>query len=278
LIVNADDFGRTASLTQGIVAGHREGIVTSTSTMVNFAPAEAGVRTAIELTPNLGVGIHLNLTAGRPVLQPSQVPDLVRPDGSFYPIREAIPRIEVMGDEQILAEMQAQVEVFRSWGREPTHLDCHHHLLYLSPRLFEILVQIAQQYSLPIRYPWHQGEPAADMDELARAHRIDPARLPAIMTACDEILDRSGLQTPDRCILSFYGPGATLENLLAVISGLPEGVSEMMCHPGLADRALREESTYAVEREQELEILCHPGVQAALKQASVTLVDFAALI
>lgn len=277
LIVNADDFGRTAGLTQGIITGHLEGIVSSTTTMVNFAPAEAGVKASAEMAPNLGVGIHLNLTAGRPVLPPSQVPDLVRPDGFFYPIRDAIPRIEGISRDQILTELQAQVELFRSWGRDPTHLDCHHHLLYLSPRLFEIMVQIAQQYDLPVRYPWRQGGPVVNIDDLARAHRVEPARLPAVISACDEILTRSGLRTPDRCILSFYGQGATLENMLAVISSLPDGVSEMMCHPGLVDTALLEESTYAAEREQELEILSHPQVRAALDSASATLVSFTAL-
>ena len=66
LIVNADDFGFTEGVSRGILRGHHEGIVTSTSVMINFPAALDWVSRARQDAPDLGLGLHLVLTAGRP--------------------------------------------------------------------------------------------------------------------------------------------------------------------------------------------------------------------
>src|SRR5437660_7023341 len=82
LIVNADDFGRSASINQAVVRAHREGILTSASLMVN----EPGFPEAVALArenPRLGVGLHLTLLCGHSALPPDKIPGLVGADGSF---------------------------------------------------------------------------------------------------------------------------------------------------------------------------------------------------
>jgi predicted glycoside hydrolase/deacetylase ChbG (UPF0249 family) len=271
LIVNGDDFGRTPGITEGILQAHHGGIVTSTTVMVNLPGAGAAVQRARREAPRLGVGVHLNLTAGRPVLPPKQVPTLVDPAGCFYPVRELIPRLHTLDPEQVEAELVAQIERFRSWGSGPTHLDCHHHLLYLAPVLFRILLDLADRYRLPIRYPWRT---TGDLDRLAEAHRVPAKALPPIIAECDALLHQSGVRAPDRCILSFYGEGATLEHLLDLIEELPEGVAELMCHPGRVDARLAAVSGYVQERERELAILTHPRVRERLAARGVRLTDF----
>jgi predicted glycoside hydrolase/deacetylase ChbG (UPF0249 family) len=278
LIVNADDLGRTAGVSAGILRSHREGIVSSTTAMVNLPGTEAAVAQAASEAPELGVGIHLNLTTGRPVLSPTQVSSLVDSEGRFYPIRRLIPRLQTLDFEQIRAETSAQIARFRSFGREPTHQDCHHHLFYLDPELFRILVGLAAQHDIPIRYPWRQGSDAdIDMDGLAELRRVPASQLADSITACDIILESSGVRAPDRCVLSFFDEGVSLENLIQVIETLPAGTSELMCHPGLADAELLQGSGYAAQRERELEILTDPLAQAALQEAGVELVSFSAL-
>jgi predicted glycoside hydrolase/deacetylase ChbG (UPF0249 family) len=179
----------------------------------------------------------------------------------------------------VRAELAAQMERFRSWGREPTHLDSHHHVPYLKPRLFRVLVELAERYRLPIRYPWPQGPLSQqNLTWLAEGHRLSASELPAVIAGCHAILEESSLRTPDRCILSFYGTGATGEHLLDLITGLPVGVSELMCHPGLADANLQAQSGYAKERERELAVLTDPLVREAIQAARVRLVSFSALI
>jgi len=279
LIVNADDFGRTAGVSEGILQAHRNGIVTSTTVMVNCPGAGEAVRRAAVEAPGLGVGIHLNLTAGRPLLPPGEVPSLVGPDGRFHPIRRLAPRLDGLDPDQVRAELTAQIERFRSWGREPTHLDCHHHVLYLAPRLFRVMVELAGRYRLPVRYPWpRRPVERGELARLAEAHRIGPEDLPAVIAGCHDVLQAGRVPVPDRCILSFYGPGATLAHLLDLIAGLPTGVSELMCHPGLADADLRARSGYAGERERELAVLTDPRVREALEEGDVHLADFGHLL
>ena len=274
LIVNGDDFGRTPGITEGVLQAHRNGIVTSTTVMVNLPGARAAVQRAREEAPRLGLGVHLNLTTGRPVLPPERVPTLVDPTGRFYPIRDLLPRLPSLDLDQVEAELVAQIERFRSWGEEPTHLDSHHHLLYLSPVLFRILLGLAERYCLPIRYPWRT---TVDLDRLAEAHRVSARSLPSIIAACDVLLHRTGVRVPDRCFLSFYGEGVTLEHLLDLIEQVPEGIAELMCHPGRADAQLAAVSGYVQGRERELAILTHPRVRERLATQGVRLIDFRAL-
>src|SRR3989442_12181882 len=82
LIVNADDFGRSAGVDRGILRAHREGIVTSTTFMANAPRADEAAALA-RATPTLDVGVHLVLTHDRPLTDPVRIPSLVRADGSF---------------------------------------------------------------------------------------------------------------------------------------------------------------------------------------------------
>jgi predicted glycoside hydrolase/deacetylase ChbG (UPF0249 family) len=285
LIVNADDLGRSRGVSEGILRAHRRGVVSSTTAMVNLPHAEAAVRRALVEAPGLGIGVHLNLTAGRPVLPAREVPTLVDASGRLYPIRQFVPRLAALDTAQVRAELGAQVERLRAWGCEPTHLDAHHHSLYLAPRLFRVLVELAEGQDLPIRYPWPRGMEGwgaagpfrVDVEALAEAHRVAPEDLPEIIAGCDAILRASGLRAPERCILTFFGPTATLPHLLEVVAALPAGISELMCHPGVADDELRAGSGYALQREQELAVLTDRRVREALREAGVALASFAAL-
>jgi predicted glycoside hydrolase/deacetylase ChbG (UPF0249 family) len=88
LIVNADDFSVSAEANRGILHAHHHGIVSSTTVMVNFPDAAPGLQQALATAPDLGIGLHLNLTAGRPVSPPESIPSLVPADGAFHGIAE----------------------------------------------------------------------------------------------------------------------------------------------------------------------------------------------
>ena len=86
LIINADDFGLTPGVTRGILDAHINGVVTSTSAMMNSPHIAASLAAAQQDAPNLGMGVHLVLTWGKPVLAPEKVPTLVDDTGHFYKI------------------------------------------------------------------------------------------------------------------------------------------------------------------------------------------------
>ena len=247
LIVNADDLGRTRGINDGIFEAHRRGIVTSATLMVAYeAAAEAAAR--LGENPGLGVGLHVAMTGGPPVLPPERLPSLVDAEGMLPRRRQDLGSPD---PDEVLAEVRAQLDRFRRLtGRLPTHLDGHHHC-HRVPAVGEAVATVAAELGLPVR----------DAGEGLR-----------------EVLERASVATTDRFDDFFYAEGATLEGLLAFLAGLAPGSTELMCHPGAADPELEAlGSTYTRERERELEILTHPEVVRAANRPGVRLAHWGAL-
>jgi predicted glycoside hydrolase/deacetylase ChbG (UPF0249 family) len=92
--------------------------------------------------------------------------------------------------------------------------------------------------------------------------------------AARDRLRRAGLRTPDAFLDGFFGTGATAGNLRAILEALPEGTSELMCHPGRADAELRRSSTYADERDLEVAVLCDPKIREIVRRRGIALRGF----
>ncbi|MBI4588116.1 MAG: ChbG/HpnK family deacetylase [Candidatus Rokubacteria bacterium] len=246
LIVNADDFGLTAGVSRGILEAHRKGIVTSTTMLVNREVDPALVE---ELKgSDLGVGLHLNLTLGTPVSDPTRVPSLVDGEGAF--IRDAREAAARATADEARIELGTQIDAFRKlMGRFPSHLDSHHHVGRHAP-IQGLIFDFARALKLPVRSP----------DDRVRA----AAR-------------RLKLRTPDH----FFGesgpePCWSAERLLAQLASLPDGVSEFMTHPGYFDRDLAY-SRYGRQREEELRGLTDPAVREAVVARGICLCHFGEL-
>jgi predicted glycoside hydrolase/deacetylase ChbG (UPF0249 family) len=245
LIVNADDFGRTPGVSDGTLEAHRNGIVTSATVMVLERAAAGGIRQAVERAPRLSLGLHFVLTgAGAPAAAPASVARLA-PGGRFVRRAQELP--EELPAEEIRRELRAQIAVFEALtGRSPSHLDSHHHVA-LHASVAPVFAKVARERSLPVR-----GASVRARDALRQA----------------------GLAVPDQFLESFYGKGATAEHLQALLARLPDGTSELMCHPGYADQALLEGSSYAKEREREVEVLCDPALPRLLQKHRIQLIGF----
>lgn len=142
LIVNADDLGLSEGANLGILRAHHTGIVTSATVMMNMPGAVAALDLA-QATPTLGVGIHLTLTGGRPLLP--DVPGLAGPDGRFRRDQTAAPR------DELERELRAQVAAFLACGLKPTHLDSHHHVHLQVPAVAAIVLGLAAELHVPVR-------------------------------------------------------------------------------------------------------------------------------
>lgn len=269
LIVNADDYGLTAGVSAGIRRGHADGIVTTATVLTNLPAAAAEVARALELTPALGLGVHLNLTLGAPCLPPEQVPALVDDRGRFRPRAGTFADPGRLDAAQVEAEWRAQVQTLRAWGVQPDHLDSHHHLAALAPPLWEICLRLAGELGCGVRRPWPSDGDAATLTEAFNPAARRFASRPAL-----EALRRSGVPAPQAFFAGFFGPGATLERLRALIESLPSGTSEIMCHPGQVDAELHASSGYAAARAAELAALTAPGLREAVHAAGVELSTF----
>jgi predicted glycoside hydrolase/deacetylase ChbG (UPF0249 family) len=149
--------------------------------------------------------------------------------------------------DEIRRELSAQIAVFEAIARRPpSHLDSHHHAA-LHPSVLPVFGKVALERGLPVR---------------------------AANATAREWLRQAGLKVPDEFLETFYGVGATRENLGELIEGLRDGVSELMCHPGHPDDELRRASDYSDEREREVQILCDPDVPNMLDRHGVELIGF----
>lgn len=238
VIVNADDFGITHGVNESIVACHRAGTVTSTSFMANMASANHAAGLAASL-PGLGVGLHFNLTLGRPVADPARIPSLVDGDGCFMP-RGRLIRKAALGQldaGQIGIELLAQLERMRALGLEPTHFDSHQHV-HAIPTVFGVVARQAAGDGKAMRVTWRwKGRVAGK----SLARRGSEMALAAMTSRC-LALKPAGLRTNSGLCSVFDLP--TLPESLgpdsyaALLAPYSEGAVELMVHPGVVDAEL----------------------------------------
>lgn len=269
LVVNADDFGRSRGVSAGIVEAHLHGLVSTTTALMNLPGAGLDVAQAVREVPSLGLGVHLNLTLGRPVSPPAAVSTLISADGAFWPPDALAARCANVDPEQVRREWRAQVEAFLATGAALDHLDSHHHAAVFAPAWWNIALGLAAEYSCGVRPP----APADVKDDILFSRFPEAARRFAASEA-GEMVSRHSIQTADRLVTRFYGRAADLGTLLSILDTLPNGSTELMCHPGRLDHALASESGYAGEREAELAALTSAQARSALQRAGIRLTTY----
>jgi predicted glycoside hydrolase/deacetylase ChbG (UPF0249 family) len=262
LVVNADDFGMSPAISSGIVRAHRDGIVTSTSLLGNCDDLPAA-RALLAQAPELGVGVHLTLIAGRPVSPPASVPTLLGPDSSEFMPRApdffaawARGRIDPADVDR---ELDAQLARVRDAGIEVDHLDTHRHLGFL-PAVGKVVETVARRHGVAgIRSAVER--PALDWI-------TDPRRgLEAGLLTGLAWLTRRQLGALRHGPQSWgYVEAGRLDEvrILEIIGRLGPGMHELICHPGDVD-------DMRYHRAQELEALSSPKVRRALQHRGITL-------
>ena len=275
LVVNADDFGISRGVNRGIVEAHRAGLVTSASLMANLPAAEDAL-TRAAICPDLGLGLHLTLTAGRPLCRPEQVPTLVDADGRFFVLGTLLARLslgQVRADD-LRRELAAQVEWALRRGMRPDHLDSHHHV-HVHPRVAPLVIALAREHQVAwVRCPVEAG-PSPSVLALPPK---DAARTVAISTfgsVTRVLVRRAGLHTTRHFRGIGLGMGFGEADLLAALERLPPGLTELMTHPGHPDEELARLTVFAEGRDRELAALTSPAVRDALRRRRIRLTSFA---
>ena len=149
-IFNADDFGISKGVNAAIEQAHKEGILNSTSLMINQKYAGEAIEAAKQM-PNLEVGLHINLTNETPAANPQDIPLLVGENGklkngfvnllilSFLHPRELAQQTEI--------EIKAQIKKYLQSGLKLEHLDAHRHV-HLIPVIFKVVKKLAGEYNV----------------------------------------------------------------------------------------------------------------------------------
>ena len=283
LIVNADDLGWTAGVNRGIAEAHRHGIVTSTSLLANGSAFEDGVKAASEL-PGLGVGVHLNLSDGAPIAPAGQVKSLLNEEGKFAGGPEnLLMRLTTksLRAKEVEKEWDAQIEKVRGAGIRPTHLDGHKHVQML-PGLFGIALRLAKRHGIEAVRVSHEASPlrtalsdGKDSRSVVLKQGVQARGLKLLARDAREMAERAGIATADYfCGIAQTGV-LTKAGVQKLLSSLPEGTTELMCHPGYADEDLRKSQTRLQEsRQTELEILTDKAIRKSVAELGIRLISY----
>lgn len=266
LIINADDLGYTPSVNRAIIDLFNAGVVTSTSLLVNQDSSEEGADLA-RRHPRLSVGVHLNLTRGRPVLAAALVPSLVGEEGNFWDA-SVLFRKAVLGQinwHEAAAELEAQVRWALTRGLHLDNLDSHVHFHSL-PAARRITEQLARQYHVAAwRTPYLLSALTPTRlwtDVLAKP--IKPLR-PGELPAPDYLL-----------VLSQWGDRLLSDQRIIKLLSKPEVITELVIHPDYVYDPLlpASDQLQPLQRQIEFDLLMGAAFRHWLAQLDVRLVSF----
>jgi hopanoid biosynthesis associated protein HpnK len=255
-------------------------VLNTASLMVGGAAANDAVARARAL-PGLRVGLHLVVVRARPVLAPEALPDLVDSDGRLPDnLLRAGVRFFFRGAarRQLAAEIRAQFEQFRATGLALDHVNAHNHM-HLHPTVFDLVLHVGRDFGLaamrlphePFRASWR----AAGCG-LAR-RLVNDLCLRPLIARHRRRLRRAGLRSND-FVFGMNDSGAMdRARLLGFLAHLPDGVSEIYCHPATAHWAGMAAQAHRYRVADELAALTDRAVAAAIAEAGIEATGFADL-
>jgi hopanoid biosynthesis associated protein HpnK len=288
LIINADDFGLTSGVNHGILEAHQKGIVTSATLMVDGRAFDEAVRFA-KTEPRLGVGCHVVLVDGKPLLPASQVSSLIgktSATGVRFQSRVGAFAVRALSNrfdpEQIEAEASAQFHKLQSAGIAVTHFDTHKHT-HLFPAVLQPLLRAAQACGVrALRNPFVARPLPASVLLTRPGLWKRYAQVKALGVFADgfwRTVRAAGLMTTDGT-LGIVVTGTPDEGIFQVIiENLPDGSWELVCHPGYNDAELQSAATRLLQsRVKEMEILTSKKAKEVLERNRIELISFRELV
>jgi len=241
LIVNADDFGQTAGINRAVVELHKAGLLTSATLMARAAATDQAIEIA-RVTPTLGVGCHVVLSDGKPLLPAPQVPSLLDPSTNLF-----IPELTVflgrlftgrIRAEEIEAEATAQIQYLQSRGLQVTHIDTHKHT-HMFPRVLRPLLRGARACGIHlVRNPF---EPVWAIRATAGAGFVRAAQvgcLRSLGSTWHRILAEEGFSTTSGALGVTATGTLNTVSLHRLLDRVPSGTWELVTHPGYNDADL----------------------------------------
>jgi predicted glycoside hydrolase/deacetylase ChbG (UPF0249 family) len=286
LIVNADDFGWSEAVTSGILRAHREGIVTSTTLMANLPGTAETLQRARREAADLGIGLHLNLTEGRPLTGDAASP-LTDPQGRFIRSLTTVARLVRTSEAARLAaqrEWEAQIIWARDHGMRPTHLDGHKHV-HLAPALTPIAIELARKHGIPAIRTTAEWRPAGIARLLPRQWGVRERLRQRLLAwvgrrwgvAGRRAVRAAGLATTDWFFGLLATGGISAELIEYVLRSAPDGTGELMVHPGQAEASPARPTRLGESRPKELAALCDVRCRRAAEENGWTLISYEGL-
>jgi predicted glycoside hydrolase/deacetylase ChbG (UPF0249 family) len=273
LIVNADDFGLTGGVNRAVIELHRAGVLTSASLMARAGATDEAIKLAC-VTPTLGVGCHVVLVDGEPVLSPS--PLVEARTGRFHPTLSTFLGRLLSGRiraSEIEAETAAQITLLQSRGVKLTHIDTHKHT-HMFPAVLRPVLRAARAAGIrAVRNPF---EPAWSLRATRGGgliRRTEVSLLRLLEPAFRRIVAEEGFATTDGALGVLATGSLNADKIASLLGNLPDGAWELVTHPGYNDADLARAHTRLLAS-REIERAALASLQL---REGIELIDFSRL-
>ncbi|MBI3865430.1 MAG: ChbG/HpnK family deacetylase [Planctomycetia bacterium] len=303
LVLHADDFGMNEAVTNGILEGFRRGLLTSTSVLANapncaralarwkelqsaFAadalPSCQSRRLLSDSVSHFDLGIHLNLTQGRPLTGQKYPVELLDARGLFPGVAALGRRLLIGGwrfRSSLELELKAQIEVLLDHGISPTHLNAHQYVDLL-PVVASLIPPLLVRYAIPVaRVPWERN-----LTQATLLRRFEPlnwclGQVKRIFAFRHLLaLGRKGIPHPAGYFGTSHAGRIDLAQMLLFIHAARSGLTEIGMHPGCPvpseETTVDGEGWYdplAALRPKELALLTSPELPLMLEMHQIRL-------
>ncbi len=277
LIVNADDFGLHPLINAGIIKGFQEGFITSTSLMTSAPFWQEAVELA-QQNPALGIGVHLTLVGSVPsVLPAEQVRSLLDADGLFLPDYVAFAKRFYTGGvrrSELEAELRAQLERALAAGVNLTHVDSHQHT-HVLPGVNALVLKLCCEYNIRrVRIP-KEGYTFTGGYSTGLGRMVGRSGLSLCADMAAVRADSLGLRHPQHFFGMLAGGHLNAGLIANILRQLPDGVSEIMTHPGLDSAELGKVFHWQYHWSDELDAYLDDGNKELLRTENIQPVTFA---
>jgi chitin disaccharide deacetylase len=285
LIINADDFGLTSGVNRAIAEANRSGVLTSATMMAN-APAFDEAAAQAKAQPGLRTGCHVVLIDGEPVFP--NLPSLTHGSAGSVRFRNSLKRFVVaavrrqISAHEIQQETEAQIRKIQSLGIMLTHIDSHKHT-HMFPHVLRPVLRAAKTCGVrAVRNPfepfraWPHGAVMATPGLWLRSAGVTAFQMFA--AEFGRALKEEGMLSTDGTVGIAATGKLDQKMLLRILTALPEGTWELVCHPGYSDADLKAAGTrLTASREIELAALTSRETKEALARQKIELISYAEL-
>lgn len=271
IIINADDFGITSGVNKAIIELADTGLLTSTSVMTNM-PYFKDITFLKD--KKIGIGIHFNLTVGRPVVEYQNISSIVDKKGYFYSLSRLLTRVREgkVVDEEVEFELEEQIKRLVDIGIKPDHINSHESLIKY-PFFARIMKNLAQKYKI-------KGVRTYTPRKFDYYRLLNPRKI--LISLYLEVQKfkwkEEGFYVTDRydsLIEKDLNLELACKKLKDIFLNLPRGILELGIHPGYCngdeDYYL---GNYVYEREIELKALLRSETKKIVTDSKVKLISF----
>lgn len=255
LIINADDFGITKRVSEGIISCMKNGIVTDTSALAN----SESFRVSAEMAKEAGIkemGLHLTLSFYKPLLK-DEVKSLVDENGYFFKRPYRIPK--PYNYDEIERELRAQIKEFLSTGLKISHFDTHHILSRMDKTIYKMILGFSEEYNVPMRKEFIESENKEEFRTLVEATNVK-------MT--DDLIIKGGSpHISESFVMEELDMRKDIEGLTLEIIG----------HPGYLDDELIKLTSLTYSRERDLSCFNSVFLKHYIEDNKIELINYTQL-